>query len=418
MVLQPLCLRSSVICKICDPKDHIIPYMCDSRHAPDTLFLIAEEDWRLYPDPEPDEKAGLSPSPPEPDSPCDDSVPDWGGPSLSPAPDEPEPSRFNVRGEWLGRFSPNLESWEEEPSDHSKATMAGKGYSHVADRWYVRTYKPNREEFGEPTETLCDLVRLATAAHRCQRGDIIWMAYECDSSQQRGGTCNQPVFGTQLLGISQRGAKWLQSEWPTWRTGHFDNVLREQIQEKCNFVRASYVFPSIGHFATHASGILKNDADRGTSWHEAWVQAGVRPKQKGDRVRSIHEWVMGKTVHKLRDVILGDEGEDLRWKTLWKGTGSPPEPVAGGNKKEKSASSSSSANIQSAEQTELAGSFDVTNVGHDVPLTERQKRARRAQLRDYAKRIFVTKSHQACLDWYTDHPTILFRQSPILYLKM
>ena len=28
-------------------KDHILPYMADERHAPDTWFLVAEEDWRL-----------------------------------------------------------------------------------------------------------------------------------------------------------------------------------------------------------------------------------------------------------------------------------------------------------------------------------------------------------------------------------
>ena len=26
--------------------------MCDTRHAPDTLFFVSEEDWRLYPEDE------------------------------------------------------------------------------------------------------------------------------------------------------------------------------------------------------------------------------------------------------------------------------------------------------------------------------------------------------------------------------
>ena len=29
-------------------KDHILPYMADDRHIPDTLFLVCEEDWRCY----------------------------------------------------------------------------------------------------------------------------------------------------------------------------------------------------------------------------------------------------------------------------------------------------------------------------------------------------------------------------------
>ena len=29
-------------------EDHVIPYMTDKRHASDTLFLVMEEDFRMY----------------------------------------------------------------------------------------------------------------------------------------------------------------------------------------------------------------------------------------------------------------------------------------------------------------------------------------------------------------------------------
>jgi hypothetical protein len=29
-------------------QDHLLPYILDPRHAPDTLFLVAEEDFRVY----------------------------------------------------------------------------------------------------------------------------------------------------------------------------------------------------------------------------------------------------------------------------------------------------------------------------------------------------------------------------------
>jgi hypothetical protein len=29
------------------PQDHILPVVADERHAPDTWFLVWEEDWRL-----------------------------------------------------------------------------------------------------------------------------------------------------------------------------------------------------------------------------------------------------------------------------------------------------------------------------------------------------------------------------------
>ena len=31
-------------------EDHGVPYMADERHLPDTLFIVAEEDWRCYKD--------------------------------------------------------------------------------------------------------------------------------------------------------------------------------------------------------------------------------------------------------------------------------------------------------------------------------------------------------------------------------
>ena len=33
---------------VSSPEDHILPFMSDLRFAPDTLFLVAEEDWRLW----------------------------------------------------------------------------------------------------------------------------------------------------------------------------------------------------------------------------------------------------------------------------------------------------------------------------------------------------------------------------------
>ena len=37
-------------------QDHLLPYMADCRHTPDTLFLVAEEDFRLT-----RQHAGLTP---------------------------------------------------------------------------------------------------------------------------------------------------------------------------------------------------------------------------------------------------------------------------------------------------------------------------------------------------------------------
>ena len=39
------------------PEDHILPYCADERHPPDTLFIVAEEDWRIY-----EAEAAISPA--------------------------------------------------------------------------------------------------------------------------------------------------------------------------------------------------------------------------------------------------------------------------------------------------------------------------------------------------------------------
>ena len=54
-------------------QDHILPYMTDVCHAPDTLFFVAEEDWRLFLS----EEAWLSQSPP-----YEEDAPDWSVPGL------------------------------------------------------------------------------------------------------------------------------------------------------------------------------------------------------------------------------------------------------------------------------------------------------------------------------------------------
>ena len=51
-------------------QDHLLPYCADPRHAPDTLFLIFEDDWRMYESDEP----GPSSQPGDED---DEDAPTW-----------------------------------------------------------------------------------------------------------------------------------------------------------------------------------------------------------------------------------------------------------------------------------------------------------------------------------------------------
>ncbi len=167
-------------------EDHVLPYMTDPRHAPDTLFFVAEKDWRLF---RSEAQQWLSVSPPRNDQ---EELP-AGGETAGPDPKESEaeivdPSKVDMVFE--ERFK------TQEPSSSSSAPPPATvdppveypGYTHLGDRWYMRTKEPKTDKFVvSQSPHIEDMVKMMTAAHRAGFGELVWMAYE---AARRGDTWN------------------------------------------------------------------------------------------------------------------------------------------------------------------------------------------------------------------------------------
>ena len=96
----------------------------------------------------------------------------------------------------------------------------GKGIGKVAKQrqvqaWPLRTTKPSAEEFENTTSFVKQLIRLVTAAHRNQRGDLVWM---CWNGTDRRCEVAMPQHASNLLAVSYDGAVRLKERF--WQDVH------------------------------------------------------------------------------------------------------------------------------------------------------------------------------------------------------
>jgi len=115
---------------------------------------------------------------------------------------------------------------------------------------------------------------------------------------------------------------------PRLTESHWDLVLKDVLEfDGGQSLRAAYVAPPIGSFATHASGIdkkLSGANSRQACWNEPWCMRGTRTEDDAQgRVRWLCAFKRKGAPQKLVEVIVDDSDKYL-WRTLWAGDGSPP----------------------------------------------------------------------------------------------
>ena len=205
-----------------------MPYMCDERHAPDTFFLVAEADWRLYREhcvgdrdwmAEVDDFAKNfllgdnykvdnwpKAAPAAPVHPTDDESETLaeGGPAawLAAAPQPVHGGAAASSSEGAGPprpvrpGSPAPEADTPSGAGTQKASFYGwtKASRHEAKEAYV-------------SRDLRDLIRIANQAHRYfNRGDVVWYSWS-----GKGKSKNRPSYGSTLIGVSKEGAQKLKA---------------------------------------------------------------------------------------------------------------------------------------------------------------------------------------------------------------
>ena len=373
-------------------QDVLLPYMTDPRHADDTLFLVCEEDFRLFARDQPSQadllwaeaEAGpLSQSP------------GTGASSSGRRRDEEPPESIYkeaLRSSWEARHAAAAESRRRD-------TVSPSPCEPPLQQWHTRTRKPLKEDFENPSEYLKDIIRLCTAAHRLERGHVVWLTWDGDTGKNAEV---KPSHGSMLLAVSWLGACWLKENWAQVWLGHFDLSLKWVCENMSEDLQASFIFPSVGHYASHGSGILL--AERIAVWKEWWVQEGVRVPPEGPGThRQIWGWKDGakkkekKTECLENDVDLAALDKVLDWKTYFEPDPDAdlPEPIAGEDAAQPS-SSSGAWEPPPRTQDQMRRAFGQERmVGNMKAETKRQKRARRGQLLESSFRIFTTDVLQA-----------------------
>ena len=221
--------------------------MSDPRFAPDTLFLVAEEDWRLW---KADCKKG---APLKPGEFPKDREAELSAPSGS------------------GDAYPVVEAFQDPGQSSSQPTKDGL-------RTFGRGTKAKPADVQQTSQELLDILHMCNTAHRHGKGDVVWLSYVVNTKQR---WC--PCHGSTLIAVSARGGRILKENWSKWfkKPYHFDVALKEVLQELSagNTLPACYVFPSVGGYDEHISAFMnvKKAQVRECHWEQYnAIQEGTR----------------------------------------------------------------------------------------------------------------------------------------------
>ena len=206
-------------------RDHILPLMLSPKFPPDTLFLVVEEDWRIN---EEDGEVSIH-----------DLLRRTSG-GVSPSPDAGASASSTDRGIWtpvanirqvsdpFGLFEESQPWTVDAEGSHRHEGEMGAAAEPVAaeDEEYealARVWKPKSGSIKFP-QTLRDVVRICTVAHRANVGDLVWLAWE--PSERKA----HPGHGTTALGMTKSAAvvltPWIRQLHTVF---HMDVVLRDAL---------------------------------------------------------------------------------------------------------------------------------------------------------------------------------------------
>ena len=194
-------------------QDHLLPYMADCRHTPDTLFFVAEEDFRLC-----RVHARWSP----------EKVAAQLAPQLSGFQEMPGEATISLEELYRARIALVPLVGEEEagalcessnPAAEAAATLG----------FYRRRRKPDAEEMNIVSQELEDLVKICTYASRQHAGGLVWLSW-CGLSEKSKGRKTVPCHGSTLVAVTSWFARKLLENFDMLEFCHFDIALRNLLQ--------------------------------------------------------------------------------------------------------------------------------------------------------------------------------------------
>ena len=286
--------------------------MLDNRHMEDTLFIVLEEDYRLYEHGEPlasDVEICKG----------EEFLSRTGGSSGSggtgPLGQDLDHQTRLVRAQYTARLGVPTHPQPESSGASRPDTQENK------PKFVNRSEHVKADEFAAMiTHDLKSLVRLCTAAHRSRVGDIVWFSWNSHDKQHPKKGKVHPHYGSQGIAVSVDGAKTLHHQLASMNAYHWDCELLDRL--RTGELKGCFIYPSVGHWTKQRSGILPNDSERDSEWGSWYVQEGVNPKKSTDREREIWKWVKTGTswkTQKVADVPLNNEEtcKELVWRTFF-----------------------------------------------------------------------------------------------------
>jgi hypothetical protein len=169
------------------------------------------------------------------------------------------------------------------------------------------------------SQDLGDLVSLVTAASRIGRGGLVWLCYDGGSGPRtrKSKPKEGPEHASTLIAISAWAARIMKERFTRlFAFQHFDLSLLQCLDQRefaRNDLQASYVWPSIGHYATHNSGCEEGLGIRRSTWDAPFVHEGVRPSGRDQRHRCLRAFASGDVYCDVQ--LPPPAGVDLRWFT-------------------------------------------------------------------------------------------------------
>lgn len=346
--------------------------MADVRHVPDTLFIVAEEDWRLHAHEALPESAH---GPVEPFATGAGAAPAGWQEVVNEAAAHTIEQLYDARLALCPLAGP-----ERPPA----VEMEGHAELVPGLPFYVRQGKPTPAELGHLPQELTDIVRICTAAHRDgRRGGLVWLGWDGANAQ---GKKRKPVHGALAFGITSLTARLMLQEFDLFEFRHFDLALIDVLMRNIAGARdrwgASYVWPSIGHYVGHISGCEVGLGWRLPEWEKSWIQEGTRKESREHH----HRCVMGFTPSGLdygAEIRLEEGFDDgLHWKTAW------AVPEGKGQGKGSKGKGKEGRGPPIGARPEMGPHF--VTYGSVATVSDRMRRTLRANLRDYNRRNFTS----------------------------
>ena len=368
--------------------------MADERHVPDTLFFVAEEDFRLF----------------SRHSQCQPQV----------LANVAQAAYAASSTSYAARTTKLAESCSEPvalPLDelygwrYTRRSLATSGIdlfgppSAGTDNWrllvgglYAPTNKPTAAEVESSgvSPYVEDLVKIVTAAARQGKGDLVWLSY--DAKKSKGMKC-KVVHASTLIAVSAAGAKKLADVVPDahvfGKDGHFDVLLLRYLEKKGEVFGASYVYPSVGHYQAHLSQSSDHEGWRPDMWTQNWIQEGTRVAHATDgQTRYLMGWTE-KNLNWIRPLHIPEKkGEDLRWFTR---SSAPANWVQQMTDREARLQEVAKGYGKTPPRRSIQPYWRLSAThmeGNPDVMTRRQKRQHRANMAGYAFRNFVPEGQE------------------------